>query len=808
MSIQDTLVLDVRYALRQAAKNPGSTLAAFIALTAGIGATTAIFTIVNGVLLRPLPVRDESRIVQISELDSRRGTELKVSMTDFMDWKDRLQSFSALALYRINQGNLTGISSPVRVRILEAGARLLPLLGASPLLGRNFSPDQNQPGRGNEALLSSAFWHSQFGGQNVLGRQIVIDGKPYTIAGVVPDFLMMFSEVNVWLPLNMDLSKTENGRGYHWYYALGRLRPGVTLDQANRELSAVAASLAAEYPLRNENVSARARTLRQTITGDYQSALLLLFGFVAAVLLIACVNVASLALARASGRQRELSIRVAIGASRSQLFRQILTENVLLSFAAAAVGVALAVVLVRITTRLTALRIPLAQNIHVDWRVLLFAVAIASLTSIGFGLAPALRASFAPVADALRESSTRATDSRAQQNVKRFFVFVQSALATLLLVISGLLLRSFIHALQIEPGFDTHHLLTLHISLPPSRLDAVHPGKIGLFTRTVLDRIDQIPGIENAAFASDLPLTGTGGGAGVLVEGKPRPRSAFGAPYAQWTRVSPSYFRTLKIPVLWGRVFDERDRQETRTVVVVNQAFLDHFLDGRIAPGKRIALAPDPSHYYEIVGVVGDVRQLGLEKAPIPQIFFSLNQIEYIWLSIIARTQGNPMQYVAPIRAAIQKVDPEIAVFLPKTMEQIIAEQRGWRVFETSLVGAFAAIAILLAAVGTYAVISYAIGQRVTEIGIRMALGATHRDILRKFTFQGAFPAILGAVVGLLLGYGAAKASAAILYDVKPTDLLSYCIAVLVLVATALLASYFPARRAALLDPSRTLRYE
>lgn len=800
--------MDLRYALRQAWRHRGFTLAAFVALTAGIGATTAMFTVVSGVLLRPLPAKDAGRIVQISEIDSNTGGELKVSMSDFADWKRRLRSFSAMALYRVSQGNLIGMGSPQRVRLLECDSALLPLLGITPVRGRSFSAEQTQPGRASEVLLTWPFWQTEFAGQDVLGRQLIIDEKPYTVVGVLPDMLTMFGEVNVWLPVDLDLTKRENSRGYHWYFALGRLRPGVSLQQANRELSVVAASLAAEYPLRNEAVSARAKAFRETITGDYRPALLLLFGFVAAVLLIACVNVASLSLARASSREREMSIRVAIGAGRARLFRQMLTESILLSCTATIAGTAVAVVLVRLVTHLSILSIPLSQNIQIDWRVLLFCAGVALLTGVGFGLAPALRASFVQPGESLKQSTTRSTETRSQHNLKRLFVFVQSALAALLLVFSGLLLRSFMNSAHIDPGFDVHHLLTLHISLPPSRLNFEHPGKVGLFVRTVLARIHSIPGVEDAAIGTDLPLTVTGGAAGVLVEGKPHPKSPFSAPYAQWTLVSPGYFHTLGIPLLRGRDFDDRDSQNTPSVAVVNQAFVKHFLDGHDASSRRIALASDPSHYLQIVGVVGDVHQLGMEKEAIPQVFFSLNQIEDSWLSIVVRVQGDPIPYVGQVRAAVQKIDPEIAVFLPKTMQQIISQQRGWRAFETSLVGIFAAIAILLAAVGTYAVISYSIAQRIPEIGIRMALGATHADILKNFMLEGAMPAIMGTELGLILGFGVAKASAMLLYGVSPNDVSTYAATVLILLVVAVAASYFPARRASLLDPSRALRYE
>jgi putative ABC transport system permease protein len=805
--LHDTLTLDIRYALRQAWNNRGATLAAFIALAIGIGATTAMFTVVSGVLLRPLPIKDADRIVRLDEINSRTGGKLKVSMSDFLDWKNQVRSFALLAIYRLSQGNFAGTRSPQRVRTLECNTTMLPVLGVVPVRGRNFSPEQDKPGRASEALLTWSFWQSEFGGQDVLGRQLVIDEKPYTIVGVLPNLLMLFGEENVWLPLSLDLSKRENGRGYHWYFVLGRLQQGVTLQQANNELIRLAASLALQYPTRNEVVSARVNDFRETVTGEYKPALLLLFGFVASVLLIACGNVASLALARASNRQREISIRVAVGASGFRLFRQMLTESILLSSAATVAGCGIAFLLVHVLIRLQ-LNIPLVQNIQIDWRVLLFSAAVAFLTGILFGLAPALRSLLVQPADALKQSSARTTESRSQQNIKRSFVFLQSAMATLLLLVCSLLLRSFVKASEINPGFDVNHLLTLHVSLPPSRLDFEHPGKIGLFASNVLARIRAIPGIEDATIASDLPLAAPGGGAGVLVEGNQHSTSPFSAPYAQWTLVSPGYFSTLKIPLLRGRDFNERDRQGTPSVAIVNQAFVKHFLGGQNAVTKRIALATDPSHYLQIVGVVGDVRQLGLEKETLPELFSSLNQIEDAWLTIIARTHGQPVQYVTPIRRAVEKVDPSIAVFLPRTMEQIISEQRNWRALGTSLVGAFAAIAILLAAQGTYALISYSVSQRAAEIGIRMALGATEKNILENFTLQGAMPAILGSVLGVVLGFGVAVLGATLLYGVGPTDFMSYAAAALILMAVAFAASYLPARRAALLDPSRALRYE
>ena len=799
--------MDIRYALRQAWKSPGYTLAALVALAAGIGTTTAMFTLVSGVLLRPLPIKDESRVVSVYEAQSKSGTQTKVSMTDFLDWKNRLKSFSAMALYQIDQGNVTGRRLPERVRILVSDINLLSLLGLTPARGRNFSPDQAEPHHASEALLNWQYWKNRFGGEDVLGRQIVIDDRSYTIVGVLPDMPMLFGEEQVWLPLQMDLSILANSRGYHGYYAIGRLRPGVSIAAAKRELKQVAATLAAEHPRENATVSAGLESLRRSITGEYRPALWLLFGFVAAVLLIACVNVASLTLARASSRHREISVRVAIGASRTRLFRQMLTESILLSGVASFAGVVLAIVLVRVVTHLPVLTIPLAENIRIDWRVLLFSTGVALATGIGFGLAPALTSCFSSVNDVLKQTSGRTTESRSHHNVTRSFVFFQSALAALLLVISGLLLKSFLLASHIDPGFDPHGLLTLHISLPASRFDVNHPGEISQFVRTALRNIVTIPGIKQAAVASDLPLIGTGGGGGVVVDGESQ-TSAFNAPYAQLTRVSPDYFATLRIPLLTGRQFNNGDGPDTTPVVIVNRAFVKKILHGEPALFKRITMAFQQTRHWQIIGVVGDVPQLGIETDALPQVFFSTNQSESGWLAIVVRTNGSPGSYVASIRNEIQKINPGIAVFLPRTMDQIIAQQRGWRAFEASLVTAFAFVAVLLAALGTYAVISYSIAQRLAEIGIRMALGATNWNILKTFTIQGALPAVVGTAVGIVFGFAVARIFENLLYGVRPGDIASYISAVLVLVFVAVAASWIPARRAASIDPSRALRYE
>jgi len=628
------------------------------------------------------------------------------------------------------------------------------------------------------------------------------------VVGIVPDLASLFHEQDVWLPLEFDLSKIQNGRGYHWYIALGRLKPNVSLRQANAEVRAIASTIAAQHPRENLGIGARAVDLRQALTADYQWRMLVLFGLVALILVLCCANVATLALVRAASRVRDFSVRIAIGANRPQIITQVLTESILLSIVATAAGYALAYLLVRMIVGWSALRLPMAPNIHLDWRVFVFAAALAFLCGLGFGLAPALRATQVDVAEALKQSSGRTTDSRSHQNLRRSFVFAQGLIAALLAVVCALLLRSFAHAAEVNPGFDVQNMLTAHISLPRSRLDYEHPGKVGDFTSKALERIRQIPGVLDAAIASDLPLTDSGAGAGVLVEGKSSTSSPFSAPFAQWTLVSPGYFTALGIPILQGRDFQKFDRQNTPLVTIVNSSFVRRFLGGGPALGKRISLATNPTGFNEIVGVVGDVHQSALEQNPVPQVFFSLNQLEDAWLVVFARTQGNPLDYVAPIQRVIQQIDPEIAVFLPRTMEQTIAMRGAWRTFETSLVGIFAVIAIGLSALGTFAVISFSITQRTAEIGIRMALGASAKQVLRHFVQAGIFPALAGVLAGLLLAPALARSMSPLLFRVTPYDFPSYAVAFVILCLTALLASVIPALRAARLPPSRALRHE
>jgi putative ABC transport system permease protein len=796
-------VNDVRYATRIARQNPGSTLAAFVALTLGIGATTAIFSVADSVMLRPLPIKDPDRIVRIFET-KWSARQADISMTDYVDWKANLRSFDGLAIYRESQANLTGASLPERVRIFICESTMLPLLGTGLVRGRNFLPQENEPGHDAVAILSSSFWQRHFGGQDVLGKSILLDDKPHTIVGVLKDGFFVLGDRDIFVPVTFDLTQPQNARGYHQYSSLGRLRKGVSLAQANAELAATARSLAAEYPKQNAGVGALAIMLQDSITAEIRPVLIMLFGAVTCVLLIACGNVANLLLARATGRQREVSVRMALGASRARVCRQLLTESVLLSCSATLAGVGFAIIAVRIVRSLENTRIPHPGTITVDWRVLLFAVGTGVVTGIVFGVAPALGLSKTHVNDTLKLSGGRATESRGQHRLRQLFIGVETAIAVLLLIESGLLIKSFVRASSTNPGFQTDHLITLQISLPESRYS--RPGTVGPLVYSAVERIRSIPGVRAAAIGTNLPFLGSGL-CSILIEGRPANKN-LDSQFVQFNGVSPGYFQALQISMLSGRDFSFRDTVNSVPVVIVNEAFVHRFFAGQNPIGHHLAYSVDHPHWKEIIGIVADVRQHGLETGAVPEVFTPLAQDEFKWLAIAARTNGNPLNFTKAIEAQVHQVDPELAVFLARTMEQIITRELGWRAFHTSLLIVFACIAITLACIGIYAVVAYSVTQRVNEIGVRIAVGAERSDILRMIVRQGVTPALLGAVTGVICSIGMSRLLSQLLYDVQPTDPLTYFSSIALLLMVALAAAYFPARRAASVDPSQALRYQ
>jgi len=786
-----------------ARRYPGSTLAAFLALTVGIGATTTIFSVVYSVLLQSLPFKDPDKVVRVFET---KGGDMRadVSMADYLDWKTQVGSMESLAIYRETQANLTGQGTPQRVRVLLCESTMLPLLGIRPVRGRSFAEQENLPGRNDVAMLSWSFWQSEFGGGDVLGRKIVLDDKPHTIIGILPRISPVLGGHETLIPVAFDPKQLENRRGYHEYSVLGRLRPGVSVDQADTELATIAASLAAEYPRENRGIGALALNLRESLTGDIRPVLVMLFGAVSSVLLIACGNVANLLLVRASSRKHEMSVRVAIGASRGRLIRQLLTESIFVSLSAALTGLGFAYLGARIVAAAKNTGIPNPERIALDWHVLLFALATGLLTGIFFGLAPAVSVSTTRISDSLKQSAGRVTDSRVQERLRQLFVAFETGLAALLLIESGLLIKSFVKASTTQPGFSTDHLLTAQISLPKSRYGL--PGRVGPFISNTVQGIESIPGVESSAVALNLPLVGSGM-CSILTDSRSSYEKQDKAS-VQFNGISPDYFQTLEIPVLRGRNFTYTDTFDSQPVAIVNQTLARRFFGRENPIGRRIAYFSDHPQWKEIVGVVADIRQHGVENSPIPEIFTPLAQDEFLWLAIVARVTGDPLRFVPAIQKKVHQVDPDLAVFLPRTMDQMINRELGGRAFQGWLLSAFASFAIFLACIGIYAVIAYSVTQRISEIAVRMAVGASTADIMRMIVREGVVPALLGTIAGVICSFGVSRLLSGLLYGVQPMDPTTYLLVIGLLLAVSIAAAYVPARRAASLDPSQALRHQ
>jgi putative ABC transport system permease protein len=786
--------------------NPLPTIAAFVALALAIGASAAIFSVVNAVLLRPLPVRDPDRVVRIFESETRRRTDA-VSMQDVADWKKHLHSFESLAFYRPGLANMNWEGNAVLVATLQCDAELFDVLGVRPVRGRAFTTDDNRPGHDQAILLSWAFWQSQFGGEDVIGRTLQIDDKPRTIAGILPADLNILGHKDVWMPAVLDFSNRQNMRGYHSYLALGRLRPDVTLAQGNAELGKEAANLATAYPAENQGVGASAISLRAWLSGDLKGPLVLLLGAVLCVLLIACGNVANLLLARTSARMREISTRLAIGASRVRIFSQLMTESFVLATAAALTGVAIAAGAVRVVKHLPSTRIPRPEEITLDWRVVAFAVCLTVITAMLFGLVPAFRTSTAAMSEALKQANGRISESKSQQWMRRTLVAIETAVATLLLIVSVLLLKSFEKAAGVDPGFQPDRVMSMYTSLPPAHYG--RDSELGArFADRVLERVRALPGIESAAFTGDLPFASRLGGGPIVIKDKAAPKNIWNAPFVLRTAITSGYCRTLRIPLLKGRDLDRQDDAPGAKAVLVNEAFARQFFAGEDAVGRFLSYVPGSPDWHQVVGVVNDARQQGAEAPILPQLYIPLYRYVELWPALVVRTASDPLAYAKPLQDQIKSVDPEVPIFLPRSMRQIMTEQLGWRTLHTSLISLFAAVALTLSAIGIYAVIAYSVTQRISEIGVRMACGAGRPQILRMIVKQGMLPALAGTLAGAAAALATAKLFSRLLYGVRFTDYSAYVFGVMFLVLVAAAASYFPARRAAAINPWQALRHE
>ena len=805
------LLQDLRYAFRLLVKTPAFTLIAILTLALGIGANTAIFTVVNAVLLRPLPFRDPSQLVIVAERS--KFPVISTSYENWLDWRGQGHSFEAMEATRGATIALTGLGEPERLNSRNMTAGIFPLLGVNAVVGRTFLPEEDRAGGNPVVIVSYGFWHRRYSGsRDILGKPITLDSQPYTIVGVLPAGFELLAPADVYLPFTPWAKTLPDDRSWHpGIMAIARLKPGVTREQARTEMVALTKRLEQQYPDFNTGFSADIVGLQEQMVQNVRPALLLLLGAVAAVLLIACVNVANLLLARAAARGKEVAIRTSMGASRGRVIRQLLTESVLLSFTGGLLGIVLAWAALGPLLKLATDSVPKAFTVALDYRVLIFTLGVSILTGLLFGIVPALRTAKLDLRESLNECSRGSTTGPGQHRVRGLLVAAEIAAAMLLLVSAGLLLRSFARLQDVPPGFRPDHLLAA--DLPLSQNAYAKPEQRFEFFDRLIERARALPGVHSAGAASTLPVSGTGGLLHFNIAGRP-PKSPQDFTAAGYRMVTPHYFETLSIPLLQGRFIASSDTEKAPAVAVINSAMSRTYWPGENPLGKRIQLGALPDKqipYMEIVGVVGDVLQ-GLGDDAKAEMYSPYRQadalIPVFQLSIVLRTATEPHAAVSALRSALAEIDPNQPLVNVRSMEENIATSVAQPRFRTWLIGIFAALALLLAAVGVYGVMSYSVTQRTNEIGIRVTLGAQPGDVFRIIVGEGLRLALVGVGVGLVAALVLTRTLQSFLYGISASDPLTFAGVAILLTLVAVAASFFPARRATRVDPMIALRYE
>jgi predicted permease len=803
---------DLRYAARMLARTPAFTTIAVLALALGIGANTAIFSVVNKVLLQPLPFKNPNELVMIWENATHLGFPKNTpSAANFFDWRDQSTLFTGMAAMAPKDFNLTGVGEPERLDGRRVSANLFDLLGVQPRLGRGFLPEEDKPGT-RVVILSSGLWQRRFGSDpRIVGQSLNLNGESYSVIGVMPPGIELPGFDNwkdqLWVPIAFS-SEEAQSRGNHYLEVIARMKPGVTLKQARVEMETIAARLAQQYPEENKRISTVVNPLHEEVVGDIKPALLVLLGAVGFVLLIACANVANLLLARAAVRQKEIALRLALGASRSRLTRQFLTESVLLAILGGAVGLMFAFAGLRILTSFIPATISQAESIGIDGKVLAFTALVAVLTGLIFGLAPAAQASNFSLNETLKEGGRDAAGGSKGVRLRGLLVVAEVAVSFVLLIGAGLLISSFLHLRNLDPGFRADHMLTAKIDLPELKYpDREH--RIPFFD-DVLRRVRTLPGVQSAALAGNLPLTYNGDSMYIAVEGIPDP-----PPDQQrdviYRAIGPGYFGTMGISLMRGRDFTEQDTTETTYTVVVSEKLAKHFWPGQDPIGKRLkpGSTTSDSPWREVIGVVKDVRQNDFVADPKLQMYMSYRQLKFLTPNaLVVRTSVDPMSLAMSLRNAVWAVDKDQPVSNIRSMDDIVSAAMARQRFSTLLLGIFATLALVLAAVGIYGVMSYSVAQRTREIGIRLALGAQRGDVLRMTMGQGLKLVSMGVGIGLIAAFILTRVMASLLFGVNATDPTTFVVIPLVLMSVALLASYIPALRATKVDPMVALHYQ
>ena len=802
---------DLRYAVRLMIKNPSFTLIAIITLALGIGANTAIFTVVNAVLLRPLGFHDPSRLVIAAE--KSQYPTISTSYENYVDWRDQSHSFESLEATRGATITLTGDGKPERLNSRYATAGMFPLLGVGAIAGRTFHPDEDRAGGAPVVLLSYGLWQRRFGGAlDTVGKSITLDSHPYTIVGILPKGFELLQPADVFLPFTPWAQTLPDDRNWHpGIIAVGRLKPGVTREQARTEMVGITKRLEEQYPIYNTGTSADVVGLQDRLVQNVRPALLLLLGAVGFVLLIACVNVANLLLARAASRGREVAIRTSMGASRWRIVRGLLTESVLISVIGGACGLMVASASLGPLLRLAEGSVPQVFTVSLDRSVLLFTFLVSVITGLIFGIVPALRTTKLDLRETLNEGSRGSTSGLGQHRLRGVLVATEIAFAMMLLIGSGLLLRSFSRLQEVSPGFRPDHLLVA--DLPLSQNAYAKPEERFQFFDRVIDRASALPGVRSVGAASFLPVSGGGGLINFNIEGRP-PKTPHDYLAAGYRTITPQYMETLNVPLLQGRNIATGDTEKAPAVVVINGTMAHTYFPGENPLGKRMQIGATPDKdvpYMEIVGVVGDVHQ-GLDSDPKAEMYLPYKQADALLpvfqLSIVLRTAGEPHAQAAALRSALGEIDPNQPLVKIRTMDENMAASVTEPRFRTWLIGIFAGLALVLAAVGIYGVMSYSVTQRTNEIGIRVTLGAQANDVFRIVVGEGMRLALLGVAVGVVAALISTRVLRTFLYGISAVDPVTFVATALLLTMVAVAASYFPARRATRVDPMVALRHE
>jgi putative ABC transport system permease protein len=810
----DALLQDIRYAVRVCASTPGFTAVAVLALAIGIGGNTAIFTIVNAVLLERLPFRDPDRIVALWEESTRRpGRNNVVGPSQFVRWKERTTAFERMALLVDTRQNLTGGSNPEEVIVQIVTADFFPILGVPPLIGRTFTEDENRDRQSNVVILGYELWQRRFGGDPaIVGGTIQLNARTCTVVGVMPPGFRLFIKEgsvagkpsDLWAPYVLPADARDFGGRFA--EAIARLKPGVSLREAQAQMSTIARALETETPQRNTNWGARVVALHDELSGEYRRALLILAGAVAFVLLIACANVANLLLARGAVRQREIAIRAALGAGRGRVVRQLLTESLVLAVLGGGAGLLLALWGLEILLALSPVDLTNAARIRLSYPVLAFTGAVSLLTAVVCGLAPAFEGSRTDVQETLKDGGRQAGGGVRHRRMRRMFVIAEIALAVVLLVGAGLLLRSFASLRRIDPGYSTANILTLRLQLPAAKYR--NDEQRIRFFQSATARIQDIPGVQAVGAVSYLPLTGLGAGTGFTIEGQPPPPPGHGF-VTDVSVCDNGYFRALNVPLVSGRLFTEREMREKSNVVVVSESLVRTYFPRENPIGKRLSIVMNnPIVPTEIIGVVRDIRFRNLTADPHPTTYWPHPQLAYGTMTLTVRTAADPRPLAPAVEQAIRTLDKDQPVSDVRTMSQWVAKSLDQARFSSTLLATFAAVALMLAAIGIYGVMSYAVGQRTSEIGIRLALGAEARDIIRMIVGGAMSLTAIGLGIGVVLALVLGRTLTTLLYETTRTDPVTFAGVVVVLGSVALLASYVPARRASRIAPVEALRHQ